>query len=123
MSGATSFTSVPIVDISGRRSQDRAECERVAGEIGNTLFERVLASTKELFALPLEEKMRSYIGLSQCHRGYVRSARRASNPELPICRRHSTPRWICPPTTPTILRESRCSAPTRGRTCRAAPMW
>ena len=58
MSGATSFTSVPIVDISGRRSQDRAERERVAGGIGNTLFERVLASTKELFALPLEEKMR-----------------------------------------------------------------
>src|SRR6476646_10308255 len=58
MSGATSFTSVPIVDISRRRSQDRAERERVAGGIGNTLFERVLASTKELFALPLEEKMR-----------------------------------------------------------------
>ena len=35
MSGATSFTSVPIVDISGRRSQDRAERERVAGEIGS----------------------------------------------------------------------------------------
>ncbi len=38
MSGATSFTSVPIVDISGLRSRDRAERERVAGEIGNTLF-------------------------------------------------------------------------------------
>jgi hypothetical protein len=43
MSGATSFTSVPIVDISGLRSRDRAERERVAGEIGNTLFERMLA--------------------------------------------------------------------------------
>ena len=101
MSGATSFTSVPIVDISGLYSQDRPERERVAGEIGkaasevgffyvsgagvdDTLFERMLGSTKEFFALPLEEKMRSYIGLSQCHRGYVRSARRASNPELPI---------------------------------------
>jgi isopenicillin N synthase-like dioxygenase len=84
MSGATSFTSVPIVDISGLRSRDRAERERVAGEIGNTLFERMLASTKEFFALPLEEKMWSYIGLSQRHCGYVRSARRASNPELPI---------------------------------------
>ena len=30
MSGATSFTSVPIVDISGLRSPDRAERERVA---------------------------------------------------------------------------------------------
>jgi len=31
----------------------------------------MLAATKEFFALPLDEKMRSYIGLSKCHRGYV----------------------------------------------------
>jgi isopenicillin N synthase-like dioxygenase len=94
---------VPIVDISGLRSQDRAKRKRVAGEIGkaasevgffyvsgagvdDTLFERMLASTKEFFALPLEEKMRSYIGLS-CPNAIAatcRSARRASNPELPI---------------------------------------
>ena len=88
MSGATSFTSVPIVDISGLRSPDRTERERVAAEIGSAarevgflyisgsgideaLFDRMLAATKEFFALPLEEKMRSYIGLSRCHRGYV----------------------------------------------------
>jgi len=88
MSGATSFTSVPIVDISGLRSPDRAQREQVAGEIGkaarevgffyvsgaevdDALFERMLAATKEFFALPLDEKMRSYIGLSKCHRGYV----------------------------------------------------
>src|SRR4029077_14021287 len=101
MSGATSFTSVPIVDISGLRSPDRAERVRVAGAIAraaseirffyvsgagvdDALFERMLASTKEFFALPFEEKMRSYIGLSQCHRGYCPSGRRASNPERPI---------------------------------------
>ena len=88
MSGATSFTSVPIVDISGLRSPDRAERDRVATEIGRaardvgffyisgsgideSLFDRLLESTKEFFALPVEEKMRSYIGLSRCHRGYV----------------------------------------------------
>jgi isopenicillin N synthase-like dioxygenase len=88
MSGATSFRSVPIVDIGGLRSPDRTERERVAGEIGKAardvgffyvsgagvddrVFERMLASTKEFFALPIEEKMRSYIGLSTCHRGYV----------------------------------------------------
>src|SRR5258705_11620797 len=88
MSGATSFPSVPIVDISGLRSPDRAEREQVAAEIGkaahevgffyvsgaevdDALFERMRAATKEFFALPLEEKMRSYIGLSKCHRGYV----------------------------------------------------
>jgi isopenicillin N synthase-like dioxygenase len=88
MSGATSFTSVPIVDISGLRSPERADRERVAAEIGKaardvgffyisgsgvdeSLFDRMLAATKEFFALPVDEKMRSYIGLSRCHRGYV----------------------------------------------------
>ncbi|BBY16843.1 isopenicillin N synthase family dioxygenase [Mycolicibacterium litorale] len=88
MSGATSFTSVPIVDISGLRSTDPAEQERVAADLGaaardvgffylsgsgvdESLFDRMLAATKQFFALPLEEKMRSYIGLSRCHRGYV----------------------------------------------------
>ncbi len=88
MSGATSFTSVPIVDISGLRSPARAERERVAAEIGaaarevgflyisgsgidEALFDRMLAAAKQFFALPVEEKMRSYIGMSRCHRGYV----------------------------------------------------
>ncbi|HEY6646801.1 MAG TPA: 2-oxoglutarate and iron-dependent oxygenase domain-containing protein [Mycobacterium sp.] len=90
MSGTTSFTSVPIVDISGLGSSDRGERERVAGELGKAasevgffyvsgagvddlLFDRMLAATKEFFALPLDEKMRYYIGLSACHRGYVPS--------------------------------------------------
>ncbi|OBF35893.1 2OG-Fe(II) oxygenase [Mycobacterium sp. ACS1612] len=88
MSGATSFTSVPVVDISGLRSQDRAEREQVAAELGkaaaevgflyisgagvdDAVFQRMLTATKQFFALPLEQKMRYYIGLSRCHRGYV----------------------------------------------------
>ncbi|WP_396906470.1 isopenicillin N synthase family dioxygenase [Mycolicibacterium phlei] len=88
MSGATSFTSIPIVDVSGLRSPERADRERVAAEIGaaarevgflyitgtgvdDALFDRLLAAAEEFFALPLDEKMRSYIGLSRCHRGYV----------------------------------------------------
>ncbi|MGV9803601.1 isopenicillin N synthase family dioxygenase [Mycobacterium sp. NPDC003449] len=88
MSNAMSFTSVPIVDISGLWSRDRAERERVAAEIGRaasdvgflyisgsgvdeSLFDRMLEATKTFFALPVEEKMRTYIGLSRCHRGYV----------------------------------------------------
>jgi isopenicillin N synthase-like dioxygenase len=88
MSGATSFTTVPIIDISGLRAQDPAERERVASELGraaaevgffyisgagvdDAVFERMLAATKEFFALPVDEKMRYYIGLSKCHRGYV----------------------------------------------------
>ncbi len=88
MSATTSFTSVPIVDISGLRSPEPAERARVAAEIGaaardvgflyisgsgidDALFDRLLAATKLFFSLPVEEKMRSYIGLSRCHRGYV----------------------------------------------------
>ena len=84
----SAFTSVPIVDISGLRSSDENERARVAAELGTAArevgffyvsgtgvdearFERLLAATKEFFALPVEEKMRSYIGLSRCHRGYV----------------------------------------------------
>ncbi|MBB2772729.1 UNVERIFIED_ORG: isopenicillin N synthase-like dioxygenase [Mycolicibacterium obuense] len=79
---------MPTVDISGLQSDDRAEHERVAADLGaaardvgffyisgsgidESLFDRMLAATKEFFALPLEEKMRTYIGLSRCHRGYV----------------------------------------------------
>jgi isopenicillin N synthase-like dioxygenase len=88
MSTATSFTSVPIVDISGLRSTDLAERQRVAAEVGRaardvgflyisgsgideSLFDRMLEATAAFFALPVEEKMRSYIGSSRCHRGYV----------------------------------------------------
>jgi isopenicillin N synthase-like dioxygenase len=88
VTGTTPFTSIPIVDITGLRSPDRAERERVATDIGKAasevgflyisgtgideaLFDRMLTATKTFFALPVEEKMRSYIGLSTCHRGYV----------------------------------------------------
>ena len=82
------FTSVPVIDISGLYSQRRSDREAVAAELGRAAsdvgffyisgaaiepacFDALLAATKEFFALPLEEKMRSYIGLSSCHRGYV----------------------------------------------------
>lgn len=88
MSGATSFTSIPVIDISGLGSAVATDRDQVAEEIGRAardvgffyvsgtgiddgLFEQLLDATKRFFALPLEEKMRTYIGLSRCHRGYV----------------------------------------------------
>jgi isopenicillin N synthase-like dioxygenase len=88
VSVATSFTSVPVIDISGLRSSDLRDRSRVAAEIGTAardigflyisgsgvdeaLFDRLLVAAKQFFALPVHEKMRSYIGRSRCHRGYV----------------------------------------------------
>ncbi|MDT7632504.1 MAG: hypothetical protein QOI50_4434 [Pseudonocardiales bacterium] len=88
MSGISSFTEVPMIDISGLRSADPARRRRVVDELGAAsrevgfcyltgtgvaaeLFDDLLSATKRFFALPLETKMRHYIGNSSCHRGYV----------------------------------------------------
>lgn len=100
MSSAESFTSVPVIDISGLYASERATREEVAAELGRAareigffyisgadideaLFDTMLAATKEFFALPVEEKMRSYIGLSQCHRGYVPTGEEGLSGEKP----------------------------------------
>jgi isopenicillin N synthase-like dioxygenase len=88
MSGVSSFTEVPVIDISGLRSPDPDRQRQVVDRLGwagrevgfcyitgtgtaPELFEALLAATKRFFALPMEVKMRSYIGNSTCHRGYV----------------------------------------------------
>jgi isopenicillin N synthase-like dioxygenase len=81
-------TALPVVDISGLRSGGAADQAAISDELGavahgvgfcylagtgipDTTFERLLEVTQAFFALPNETKMRSYIGLSTCHRGYV----------------------------------------------------
>lgn len=88
MSKTTSFTAVPVVDISGLTSGDPAAEQAVADRLGvicreigffyitgtgldHTLFDDLLDATKTFFALPMERKMSYYIGHSTCHRGYV----------------------------------------------------
>lgn len=70
MNTATSFTEVPVIDISGLYSPRREVREEVAAELGRAsrdvgffyisgadieeaAFERMLAATKEFFALPV----------------------------------------------------------------------
>ncbi|MET9489546.1 2-oxoglutarate and iron-dependent oxygenase domain-containing protein [Nocardia sp. NPDC006630] len=100
MNKATSFTSVPVIDVSGLRSDHAADRLAVANEIGKAarevgffyisgtgvdpaLFDGLLDATESFFALPLQEKMRSYIGLSQCHRGYVPTGEEGSDEGVP----------------------------------------
>ena len=93
MSGPTAFSEVPVVDVSAllddpsdasvaaRQQATAQELGRAAREVGflyvtaggvdPAVFEAMLAATKEFFALPLDEKMKVYIGLSTNHRGYV----------------------------------------------------
>ena len=84
----TNFDALPVVDISGLRSPDPAAraasaqaLGRAARECGffyatghglpDDLTTALILQAKSFFALPAEEKMRWYIGLSPNHRGYV----------------------------------------------------
>jgi isopenicillin N synthase-like dioxygenase len=87
MSSLTEFTDIPVVDVAGLRG-DPHDQELVARQLGAAardvgflyvtgtgidpmLFDDLLRVTKAFFDLPLDEKMRTYIGRSRNHRGYV----------------------------------------------------
>jgi isopenicillin N synthase-like dioxygenase len=82
------FTALPIIDISGLRSDDFRERDRVAVELAEAatnvgffyisghgipldLSDRLIQCARAYFAQPLAEKMRCYIGNSKNHSGYV----------------------------------------------------
>jgi isopenicillin N synthase-like dioxygenase len=84
----TSFTRLPVVDVSGLFSNtpdQRLEAARQLGAaardsgfcyvtghgVSPSLIRDAVEQSKRFFAQPIEEKMRLYIGLSQNHRGYV----------------------------------------------------
>ncbi len=82
------FTQLPLVDVSGLYSENRTERQEAALRLGAAardsgfcyvtghrispaLIRRVIEQTQAFFSLPLDDKMRLYIGLSRNHRGYV----------------------------------------------------
>jgi isopenicillin N synthase-like dioxygenase len=88
MNSPSSFGAVPVIDVTPLRKGEPAGFAAVADQLGaaareigffyvtgtgipEALFDALLATTKEFFARPIDEKMRYYIGLSDCHRGYV----------------------------------------------------
>jgi isopenicillin N synthase-like dioxygenase len=82
------FTELPVVDISGLSSDDPHAVQETADNLGRaarevgfcyvsghgipqSTFSGVVDAAARFFALPAEEKMKVYIGLSRNHRGYV----------------------------------------------------
>ena len=80
--------ALPVIDIAGLRTGEPGDLAGVAAELGTAardngfcyvtghgipddVFAGLLDAAQRFFALPTDEKMRSYIGLSRCHRGYV----------------------------------------------------
>ena len=80
--------TLAVIDIAGLRTGDPDDLAAVAAELGVAArdngfcyvtghgipdheFDGLLDAAQRYFALPTEEKMRTYIGLSSCHRGYV----------------------------------------------------
>jgi isopenicillin N synthase-like dioxygenase len=82
------FCKLPIVDISGLHSGDLDAAQKAVDELGRaarevgffyvtghgiraSAFSDVVDAAVRFFALPVEEKMKAYIGNSRNHRGYV----------------------------------------------------
>ncbi|KAA8999308.1 isopenicillin N synthase family oxygenase [Affinibrenneria salicis] len=82
------FTALPVIDIADLFCADAARRGAVAQKLGQAarevgffyitghgvtpaLIDGLRQAAKALFALPMEEKMRYYIGASRSHKGYV----------------------------------------------------
>jgi isopenicillin N synthase-like dioxygenase len=85
---SSSFTKVPVVDVAPLFRGDAGARRAAAAELGAAartagfcyivghplkpdLANRLVAQAKRFFSMPVEEKMRWYIGNSKHHRGYV----------------------------------------------------
>ncbi len=88
MKSMRDFSEIPVIDVSalldGRIEEYpllSARLREAAREVGflyltghglpQRLFDDLIAAARRFFALPLDEKMKSYIGRSKNHRGYV----------------------------------------------------
>lgn len=84
----TAFTKLPVIDMSGLMTGRADDAQTVAANLGRAArevgfcyitghgipeatFAGLRAAAERFFALPLEEKMKVYIGNSRNHRGYV----------------------------------------------------
>jgi isopenicillin N synthase-like dioxygenase len=130
----TRFTSIPLVDISGLRSERAEDRARVAGELARAargvgflyvtghgvpeaLFEGVRAMAERFFAQPLEAKMDVYIGRSTNHRGYVPEGEEVFQGASKDRKEPTTSRSTLRPTIRPAAMAMFSSGPTSGPTC------
>jgi isopenicillin N synthase-like dioxygenase len=135
MSSLTEFTDIPVVDVAGLRG-DPHDQERVARQLGAaardvgflyvtgtgidpTLLDELLRVTKAFFDLPLDEKMRTYIGRSRNHRGYVPVGEEVFSGGTVDLKEAFDLGKDLPADDPDHL--AGCSGRTSGRPCRASP--
>lgn len=85
---SAAFTALPVIDIGGLFKADLAARQAVAEQLGQAarevgffyvvghglapeLIQGLRDAARQLFAQPMNDKMRYYIGASQSHKGYV----------------------------------------------------
>lgn len=115
------FTELPTIDIRDLAGDDLAGRQAVADAIGRAarevgffyitghgidpaLIAGIREAAKQIFALPMEEKMNYYIGHSKSHKGYVPEGERSTAPASRTIKRLSisasgqrmTIRWCSP---------------------------
>lgn len=115
------FTELPTIDIRDLAGDDLARRQAVADAIGRAarevgffyitghgidpaLIAGVREAAKQIFALPMEEKMNYYIGHSKSHKATFRKEKRSTAPasrtikrlSISASRQRMTIRWCSP---------------------------